>query len=105
MKSIHQRSQNRDKEDRAYTCRAPSSGYGAAKWAGRRPREAPAAAAGEETGRNAGRRLFEAACLAGGVEPPEELSSVGVASSRGAGLLAGGRRRARLGYHGARAGR
>ena len=47
-----------------------------------------------------GRRLFEAACLAGGVEPPEELSSVGVASSRGAGLLAGGRRRARLGYHG-----
>jgi len=52
-----------------------------------------------------GRRLFEAACLAGGVEPPEELSSAGVASSRGAGLLAGGRRRARLGYHGARAGR
>jgi hypothetical protein len=54
MKSIHQRSQNRDKEDRAYTCKAPSSGYGAAKWAGRRPREASAATAGEETGRNAG---------------------------------------------------
>jgi hypothetical protein len=49
-----------------------------------------------------GRRLFEAACLAGGVEPPEELSSAGIASSRGAGLLAGGRRRARLGYLGAR---
>jgi hypothetical protein len=52
-----------------------------------------------------GRRLFEAACLAGGVEPPEELSSAGVASSRGAGLHAGRRRRARLGYLGARAGR
>jgi hypothetical protein len=49
-----------------------------------------------------GRRRFEAACLAGGVEPPEELSSAGVASSRGAGLLAGGRRRARLSYFGAR---
>lgn len=54
MKSATIAQNKRDKEDRAYTCSAPSSGYGAARWAGRRPREAPAAAAGEVTGRNAG---------------------------------------------------
>ena len=76
-KQNHNDQQQRREGSGAYTCIAPSCGCGPARWACRPPREPP------ETGRKAGVRRFAAACVPGGIEPPEELGPAGVASSCG----------------------